>query len=323
MSNSLPPVFIVKNGPPPEIVPGERLRLVVAQGKNLRRCFCLVSDLITLGREACTITLDDAGISRKHVELRWVGDHYLAKDLGSANGFIVNNQKFTSAALRPGDVFILGLTVFNILAPGQIALSAGNKNLSPEQRKQLRSEQAKIAKNRLLVLGGLLFLLWIAFSPSEQIETFRNRGNIAEPDAQPQKKLDPKAAKEAIKEYLPDYALNTPQRRDAEIFFRQGVRELQNKNYRRSINAFDTALTVDPSHDLAKRYLKSAKKDFEEEIKAAFLAGTQARKSMRYKEARTHYENILRYLEGDTLNPKYIESQEALKQLDKEENKNQ
>jgi hypothetical protein len=77
------------------------------------------------------------------------------------------------------------------------------------------------------------------------------------------------------------------------------VRELQNKNYRRAFTAFDTALTVDPTHELAKIYLKSAKMELLSELWSTQRAGLQAKASLRYKEARMHFENIIRYLDGE------------------------
>jgi len=323
MTMPSPSLILSKDGPPIKKMAGERLRLLIVQGKNKGHCYCLTGNTITFGRENSTIILDDENVSRKHIELEWKENHYLAKDLGSANGFIHNNLKTKEAVLKPDDILIIGLSVFAVLAPGQIEINRQKNSQDSEVRKKQREEQAKLAKNRLFLIMGAVFLLYLAFSPSDQVKTLRESSKIeSEEENKPKKKkASSKEALEAMKEYIPDYSMNTQQRRDAEIFFRNGMRELHNKNYRRAINAFDTALTVDPSHDLAKRYLKTAKKDFEEEIKSAFLAATQARKSMRYKEARMHYENILRYLEGDTLNSKFIESTEALKQLDKEESK--
>jgi hypothetical protein len=123
------------------------------------------------------------------------------------------------------------------------------------------------------------------------------------------------------------------QHKDAEIFFRNGVRELQNRNYRRSFTAFDTALTVDPSHELAKIYLKSAKMELLSELLSTQVAGLRAKASLRYKESRMHFENIVRYLENESgnssmeneaskeLNELLGQAKKELEDLDKLENK--
>lgn len=325
------PVKIFPEGPPAQKISGERLRLLVVQGPNLKTCYSLGGDRVTIGREGCAIHLNDQSVSRKHIELSFVNGRYTAKDLGSANKFIHNNQQTAEAELNPGDIFIVGLTVFEVLAPGQTARAKAKKSVDSAEENRQRAEKQKIAKNRLLIFGVVLFLLYLAFSPSDEKKTFRETAKIEEDKDEPvktakdieKKKAEQKEALEGLREYTPDYSIKSEQRKNSEVFFRNGMRELQNKNFRRAISSFETALTVDPSHEMSKRYLKIAKKDFEEEIKSSFMAAKQARASMRYAEARMNYENIMRYLEGDQTNPKYVESQEALKQLDKEENKDQ
>ncbi len=53
------------------------------------------------GSEA-DITVDDGGISRKHLEVVWDGRRAEARDLGSTNGSTLNGARLTRAAL-PGD----------------------------------------------------------------------------------------------------------------------------------------------------------------------------------------------------------------------------
>jgi tetratricopeptide (TPR) repeat protein len=107
------------------------------------------------------------------------------------------------------------------------------------------------------------------------------------------------------------------QRKDADIFYRNGVRELQNKNYRRAFTAFETALTVDPQHELAKIYLKSAKMELLSELWSTQVAGLRAKASLRYKESRMHFENIVRYMDNESGGTSSMEGEEnkELKEL--------
>ncbi|NUM89368.1 MAG: hypothetical protein HUU37_09205, partial [Bdellovibrionales bacterium] len=107
-----------------------------------------------------------------------------------------------------------------------------------------------------------------------------------------------------LHEVMSGKASTTGQREGAERFFRDGVRELQNKNYRRAIISFETAVTVDPSHNMAKFYLKTAYMEFFREIRELFRAGVQSDRALRLVDARMNYEavmaslpNILGYLE--------------------------
>ncbi|NEN05292.1 DUF3662 and FHA domain-containing protein [Diaminobutyricibacter tongyongensis] len=63
------------------------------------------------------ITVDDTGISRKHVQITWDGSRAQVQDLGSTNGSQLNGQPVTKALLEPDSVITIGRTriVFRVL----------------------------------------------------------------------------------------------------------------------------------------------------------------------------------------------------------------
>ncbi len=64
------------------------------------------------------ITVDDTGISRKHVEILWDGTRAQVNDLGSTNGSLLNGTPVAKAPLAPDSVIDIGRTriVFRVLA---------------------------------------------------------------------------------------------------------------------------------------------------------------------------------------------------------------
>ena len=64
------------------------------------------------------ITVDDTGISRKHVEILWDGTRAQVNDLGSTNGSKLNGNPVAKAPLPPDSVIDIGRTriVFRVLA---------------------------------------------------------------------------------------------------------------------------------------------------------------------------------------------------------------
>lgn len=64
------------------------------------------------------ITVDDTGISRKHVEILWDGTRAEVNDLGSTNGSQLNGSTVHRAPLAPDSVINIGRTriVFRVLA---------------------------------------------------------------------------------------------------------------------------------------------------------------------------------------------------------------
>jgi pSer/pThr/pTyr-binding forkhead associated (FHA) protein len=357
-----PAVLRFSRGLPPTKQFGERLRLLVRQGQDQGTCYSLLGDLVFIGREDCQIVLNDSNISRKHAEISWKGDHYVMRDLGSANGIVYNGNKLSECKMNPGDIVLMGLTVIEVYPSGQTRkndkpmLAAplkrvtgaspqaaspepGGKNLTKEEKEARK----KVEKKRMLIFVALFFLVATAYFSEDQI-TMRERSKIEQSEdveTTGEKKegaasLKDNSKTEIEKKVKAIQKLKTQivklqadkadleqkakarqtlgsdallesvggvqdkvQRKDSEVFFRNGVRELQNKNYRRAFTAFDTALTVDPSHELAKIYLKSAKMELLSELWATQVAGLRAKASLRYKEARMHFENILRYLDNE------------------------
>ena len=64
------------------------------------------------------ITVDDTGISRKHVEILWDGTRAQANDLGSTNGSSLDGRPLSQSPLLPDSVIDIGRTriVFRVLA---------------------------------------------------------------------------------------------------------------------------------------------------------------------------------------------------------------
>lgn len=74
---------------------------------------------VVIGRGAdADITVEDTGISRKHLEVLWDGQRAEARDLGSTNGSTLNGERFSHAVLAPDSVLQIGRTriVFRLLA---------------------------------------------------------------------------------------------------------------------------------------------------------------------------------------------------------------
>lgn len=64
---------------------------------------------LVLGRGTdVDLQLHDTGVSRRHAEVRVVGDHVEIHDLGSTNGLSVNGQRVSAATLADGDVLVVG-----------------------------------------------------------------------------------------------------------------------------------------------------------------------------------------------------------------------
>ena len=86
-----------------------------------RERFSLNAASVSVGRSTeADITVEDTGVSRKHLEIRRQGQHYLAVDLGSTNGSYVDGERIQGRAeLVNGSVITMGRTrlVFQLVVP--------------------------------------------------------------------------------------------------------------------------------------------------------------------------------------------------------------
>lgn len=82
---------------------------VVRQGPKRGSRIHLDSDQITIGRHPeSDIFLDDVTVSRRHAEVRRVGDSFEVADAGSLNGTYVNQARVEHERLSDGDELQVG-----------------------------------------------------------------------------------------------------------------------------------------------------------------------------------------------------------------------
>lgn len=73
--------------------------------------YVLTGPVTTIGRgSACDITVDDPGVSRRHLEIRVTPRGVIAKDLNTTNGSFVEGHRITAATLVDGNTLTIGRT---------------------------------------------------------------------------------------------------------------------------------------------------------------------------------------------------------------------
>jgi hypothetical protein len=81
--------------------------LLVGEGRRS----VLSGDHVLVGRSReCEVVISDPNVSRRHAEIRQLGEHWVIADLGSTNGIKVNGRRVDRAQLEPGDRITLGMT---------------------------------------------------------------------------------------------------------------------------------------------------------------------------------------------------------------------
>jgi two-component system, NtrC family, sensor kinase len=102
--------------------------LFVIQGRNRGDRYDLAGDkaVVSIGRDSGNVVrLDDNEVSRRHAEVRRVGQGFVVGDLGSSNGTWLNDRKIDRAELAAGDRIQVGRNVLVYARDGAEGAAAG------------------------------------------------------------------------------------------------------------------------------------------------------------------------------------------------------
>ena len=95
------------------------VNLVFFKTDGQRRDIPVAKSETIIGRGSdCDLQVPLLTVSRHHCRLEVSGDGVTVKDLGSANGTFVNNDRIEEAEIGPGDLFMVGPAVFTVQING-------------------------------------------------------------------------------------------------------------------------------------------------------------------------------------------------------------
>lgn len=306
----------------------ERARLKIVEGPDLGATYVVSSASATIGRgEDCDVILSDLKTSRKHAELVLVGDQWKIRDLGSANGIKCNGKVTRNAVVKSGDTVSLGATTLELISPeaGTAMLRALPRSIEQVQADQAAFEAQKKKVRQLAQIGGpakptaaaapaagkspkgILILVALA-AVGYVVMTSSDKPSV----------LRKHTEKKDLAQFLPSTSTDAAVNHSAEMFLKSGFREFREKNYLRARTQFETVLQIDPSNTLAQRYLQNCNQGIDDEVKFELDRGKKAYESGALKQARLHYEGVLRLLYRDQSNPAYVEARDQLAVVMKE-----
>jgi pSer/pThr/pTyr-binding forkhead associated (FHA) protein len=305
----------------------ERARLKVVNGPDLGSVFVVTANQITMGRgEENDIILSDLKASRKHAELAWDNEKWIVRDLGSANGILHNGKNTRAASLKTNDVITVGETTLEFVmadagtrllraVPRSLSEIGSGQEVFTNQQQKVRalaqiggpvkgapkSGSQKNPRTLLLIagVGVAAYVIMGSNPPPQKTKVGVQQSNLAA--------------------YLPvvgstDVAVN----KTADVFFKQGFREYIDKNYLRAKVQFETALQISPSHQLAALYLENCNKEIDADVKYELDGGKKDFEAGKLKEAKNHFESVLRLLYRDQSSPSFVEAQGQLKLVEEE-----
>ncbi len=278
-------------------------RLVCLTGNNKGESYVLTGNRIVIGRsEKADIRLTDSKTSREHCELTKVADYWVATDLGSQNGIVVNDAKINQQALKEGDKLIVGQTVFKF---ARVEVAAKKKvERSDDDESSGNSKKTMVPFIILLVIFAAVVLLDDSDKKVTGPEDAKKAGIEDMTDdlvGNLKKKLakDDKQAKEK---------LNT--------IYQRGLREFREGNYFRAIQEFNLALIIAPGDAQAEYYLRKTKEKLDNSIEGYNQQGERDKASLKYNGAIISYCQIIRLLYSVPEDKRYKTAEDEINKLE-------
>jgi hypothetical protein len=282
----------------------------------------------TIGRspENEFVIVNDPKCSRKHAAVQWTSRGCEIAALSEANPVLVNGTEVPRAVLNNGDVIELGSTKiqFNLTTSGeessgytashtQIALvepsgmpaarsyaqPAVPRPRSRSSRRSKKGNPARLAIYFVIGIGVLFFLL-----PNGKKKTalgLRTEQKI-EADIAEANKLNEAGQAMPLKRF----DSNETARKAQENYVR-GFRDFRKGQYERSLDSFQACLALDPSHSLCTRYLRLAKRKFDELVQYDIILGRNYRDQNQFNACRASFRNVM-VMVKDANSPAYKEA---------------
>ena len=96
---------------------GLRINFIVEKDGQTKEYSASIRQKIIVGRgKDCDVKLDDQSVSKHHMEISYESDGLYVRDLGSANGTLLNGQKITeNTPLRNNDVLVMGYSKVTVV----------------------------------------------------------------------------------------------------------------------------------------------------------------------------------------------------------------
>jgi hypothetical protein len=90
-------------------------RVTYFQDGKPAKAFRLTKDDVTIGRgEGCTVALPVDSVSKEHVKIEYKLGTFIATDMQSQNGLVVNGKTVRRSSLEDGDILQLGEAILRV-----------------------------------------------------------------------------------------------------------------------------------------------------------------------------------------------------------------
>lgn len=291
---------------------GFKFMITVRQGPDQGASYQLLPPKVTIGRATeNNLVFKDPKISRNAAIIEFTTEQITISDLSARGTLFVNGEQVSNASIKDGDSIQLGETEFTfaveavVIAPTPTAISAaaGAPRLSsvsghqtPPQFQTLRPAQAPAQGGNKLVFYIILIGLCVgAYTLYNQKQEIKKEGTILRTNDVVEKEI--KGSEERTEEIIKKRSFKSDEEKtryeEAQKHYLEGFRDYQKSQWMRSMRSFETALAIDPDHQLARRYYKLAEKSRDEGVANLSLEGRRYREKHMYSRCTAAFEKVM------------------------------
>jgi pSer/pThr/pTyr-binding forkhead associated (FHA) protein len=286
---------------------GTYFRLVCLTGTSKGESYVLSGNRIIIGRgDNADIKLNDTKASREHAEITKVGNNWVATDLGSQNGIVVNDKKVTQSPLNEGDKIIVGQTVFKF---AKVEVNSKPKVAKEKDSEAPTGAGAKKTLIPMIFLAGLFIYLILDDDKSNSGEPGKSKkqasSSYQDVSGEYLAQLKKRQANEdkAVKEKL-------------NVIYQRGLREFREGNYFRAIAEFNLALIISPGDSYAEYHLRKTKERLDKTIEEFTIRAQRDEGALKFQSSIVSYCSIIRLLYTVPEDPRYKNAEKQIKELE-------
>jgi pSer/pThr/pTyr-binding forkhead associated (FHA) protein len=307
-------VLVLKHFESPKVA-GTYHRLVCLTGPNKGESYVLTGERIVIGRgEKADIRIVDTKASREHVELTRIEGQWIATDLGSQNGIMVNEKKVVQSRIVESDKLIVGQTVFKFAKVEVNAKPKTPKEVTDEeQAKEEASAPNKKPMIPLVLLIGVLAVVLLG-NDTNFLDVNPGSGGKTQ-ETQPNKLYD------ASSEYVT--ALKKRQagedkavKEKLNVIYQRGIREFREGNYYRAMTEFTLALYISPGDPYAEYHLRKTREKLDKTIEEYTVRAQRDEGALKYQSAIVSYCSIIRLLYTVPEDTRHVNAEKQIKDLE-------
>ncbi len=290
----------------------ERGRLKVVQGPDSGAVYVIIGDRASLGRgDENDIIISDLKASRTHAVILVTPQGVMIEDQGSASGILYQGEARKRLILKSGTVFMLGGTTLQFISadsdPSLLMASPGAaQSFTGLPAAAGQASDGNPGKLVIYAVIGLGIYLLVPGGNRKPAGTHAGLSASKVTATVPSQTTN-----------LADYLPASQPSRTAELMFKDGMREYFDGNFNRAKIQFETVLQIRPGHPMAKLYLEKCTLAVKEEVKTQMFFAKRALDAGKLREARSHYDRVMRLLYRDQTESSFIEAKEQFEKVSK------